>query len=190
MTDSGALATLYTGRLMHDAQEPLISMLVTTDKKTGRKKYTIYAGDYIFAEKGELIETTLGACIGVCIYCERSQLAAMAHFMLPSVRNSVDESKKDSSLYGVNAVRNLIKGFTDRGEHIEQCRVSLFGGADFVSDQSGSSNITLARILVEAEDLPIAAEDLGGSMVRKIIFDSGTGKVFVQQRKKLRIGEQ
>ncbi|MFW6365484.1 MAG: chemotaxis protein CheD [Spirochaetota bacterium] len=165
-------------------------MVVKRDRTTGRTKYIIYAGEDIFAEEGELIETTVGGCIGLSFYSKDHRIACMAHFMLPAVRTSVDSDsgRNKSSLYGVNAVRRLTDGIRKRGLDPTCFTASIFGGADFVSRDSGSGNITLARVLVEAEDISIIREDVGGNMIRKVVFDSSDGRMFIQQREKMRLG--
>jgi chemotaxis protein CheD len=168
-------------------------MIVKPDKLTNRKKIIIYAGEYTFADKAELIETTVGGCIAVCLYCQEKAFAAMAHFMLPAVRTTVDEQneeKSKSALYGINAFKLLLDGIKKRDVDVRNCSVNLFGGADFVSEMSGSTNITLAKILFESEDIPIEKSDVGGKIIRKVLLDSYSGKIFVQQRQRMRDDER
>jgi chemotaxis receptor (MCP) glutamine deamidase CheD len=54
-------------------------------------------------------------------------------------------------------------------------------------DRVNVQNSSLARSIMELEDIPIISEDLGGKYMRKLYFDIESGKIYL--RKSLRSDE-
>lgn len=156
-------------------------MITKIDTKTGRKKVIIFSGELAVCSEDELLETSVGGCIALCLYSKVQKVGGMNHFMLPWARSSTDQHKAQSNVYGVNAVSALFECFYKRISSSKDIVAYIFGSSDRVSGADISNNITLVKLMVEAEDVPIKRIDVGGFAARKIIFDTRTGKTYMRK---------
>jgi chemotaxis protein CheD len=67
----------------------------------------------------------------------------------------------------------------------ERLRAKLFGGACVLealraSSALGARNVEVARERLAAEAIPVVAEDTGGDLGRKLIFDIQTGSAWIR----------
>ncbi len=144
------------------------------DKPT--RRVHIHMGEhYISAEPGLEIVTILGSCIGVCIRDPQLGLGGMNHFMMPggATRGYAEMQ------YGLAAMERLINGLLSRGARRERLEVKVFGGAAVLQTGTniGQSNIAFVRHYLSEERMPIAAQDVGGELGRRIHYVPETGKV-------------
>jgi chemotaxis protein CheD len=79
----------------------------------------------------------------------------------------------------------LINDMLKRGAHRKRIEAKVFGGANvlkgFTSNPVGTRNAEFVRQYLQAEHIPIIAEDLCGIHPRKIWFFADTGRVVVQR---------
>lgn len=158
-------------------------------QRTGKNVKIIHAGDYYVAGTGEIIGTILGSCVAVCFYDETMKIGGMNHFMLPGKITKADIDNDKSAKYGVYAIAYLLELMYKKGCKPENITARLFGGGNLLNFERSKNiiniqNSSLARSIMELEDIPIIGEDLGGKYMRKIYFDIETGKIFL--RKSLR----
>lgn len=161
-------------------------------QKLGKKIKIIHAGDLYVGNKNEIIGTILGSCVAVCFYDETKQIGGMNHFMLPGKITSIDRINERSAKYGVTAIGDLLNMMYKKDCQKENITARLFGGGNLLNferskDRVNVQNSSLARSIMELEDIPIASEDLGGKYMRKIYFDIESGKIYL--RKSLRSDE-
>lgn len=144
-------------------------------------------GDFHFAEGPTRISTVLGSCIAATMWHPQRRLGAMCHFMLPSRR------KRGSSLNGKYAdeafelfIREAQAHHTLPGDY----QVKLFGGGEMFPQYSKNTaitavadmNIDAALHLAEQYQLNLAAQDIGHTGHRNIIFDTWSGHVWVKHK--------
>ncbi len=140
------------------------------------RRVHIHMGEhYISAEPGLEIVTILGSCIGVCIRDPQLGLGGMNHFMMPGGATRGYEEMQ----YGLTAMERLINGLLSRGARRERLEVKVFGGAAVLQTgmNIGQSNIAFVRHYLSEERMPIAAQDVGGELGRRIHYVPQTGKV-------------
>ncbi len=79
----------------------------------------------------------------------------------------------------------LINDMLKRGAHRKRIEAKVFGGANvlkgFTSNPVGTRNAEFVRQYLQAEHIPIIAEDLCGIHPRKVWFFATTGRVAVQR---------
>ncbi len=125
--------------------------------------------------------TVLGSCIAACVRDPVLKLGGMNHFMLP------DGNASDSApaRYGSYAMEMLLNGLLKRGARRERLEAKVFGGGNvlkgFTSNPVGTRNAEFIRSYLQAERIPIVAEDLCGIHPRKVWYFPYTGKVIVQR---------
>jgi chemotaxis protein CheD len=137
---------------------------------------------YVTNDPEEVLVTVLGSCVSACIRDPVAKVGGMNHFML--VENKSGSSgawgnELASARFGNFAMEKLINGLLKRGCQRERMEIKVFGGANVIStrNQIGTDNSEFVLRYLKAEGLPCAAQDLGGTYPRRIIYFPMTGKV-------------
>lgn len=156
-------------------------------------------GEFYFGDRHTRIRTILGSCVSITMWHPGLLLGAMCHYMLasrPNRRNRTLDGK-----YGEDAIlmffRAAIEASTDPHDYV----IKIFGGGNmFPKEKShlpcadapcesvidtcrnvSCKNSMIGRSLLKQHGFPIAAEHMGGHGHRQVIFDIGTGHVWVRQ---------
>ena len=128
------------------------------------------------------IQTLLGSCVAACIRDTENGFGGLNHFLLPS--DSGAQSGMASSRYGVHAMELLINSMLKSGSLKSNLEAKVFGGANVLKNVTGDSigekNAQFVMDYLNAENIPVAAADLGGSRARKVFYFPLTGRVLVQ----------
>jgi len=147
----------------------------------------ILPGEYYVAVDDESITTVLGSCISACIRDKELGVGGMNHFMLPEDTSDgrsswLDKATGLSNRYGSFAMESLINALLKRGAKRGRLEVKLFGGGRMLAQMTdvGARNIAFVRHWLAMEGLRIAAEDLGSTVPRRVIYTPVTGKVMVK----------
>ena len=131
--------------------------------------------------------TVLGSCVSACLYDPVAQVGGMNHFLLA---HGVEEGCDPRLLqrYGVHAMEVLINGMLKRGGDRSRLRARLFGGASMHAAlrDIGADKIEFARSFLRLEGIKLIAEDLGGTVARRVDFQAAAGPV----RCRLVVGQQ
>ena len=147
----------------------------------------VMPGQIYVSRSDELISTVLGSCVAACIRDPDAGVGGMNHFMLPG-HNREDDSGRGGMRYGRDAMDQLIAFLLDWGASRARLEIKLFGGGavmDFDLANVGDKNITCARSYCRDNALSVAAEDLGGDLPRKVVYDPQTGRVMVRRMRRL-----
>jgi chemotaxis protein CheD len=148
-----------------------------------RDAVKILPGEFYATARPMLIVTVLGSCVAACIRDKTTAIGGMNHFMLPS--SAADGAEKQSANYGVYAMDVLIKQMLEMGAQRQTLEAKLFGGGHVLTgittDKVGDRNASFVRNYLEAEDIPIVAEDLTGSYPLKVYFFPENGAVKVKR---------
>lgn len=159
-------------------------MLSEYKHKLNRTVVKIFAGEYYIGYDSEIIETTIGGCIAVCIWCANGIYGGMNHYMLPYKMNRNDFFPESHTLYGVNAVRELVDNLRKKGGKITDYEAVIIGGSNIDINDRSINNINMARLLLEEMDIRVIKEDIGGNCIRKIHFDTLSGDIVIDKIKK------
>lgn len=140
-------------------------------------------GELAITYQPTLVETVLGSCVSVSLYCPYKGISAMCHAMLPT-GNAKDFKYVDSS------INHMIKILSDEGVNLSTVIAKLFGGADMFAGcremgpakyPIGDQNIAKAREVLAHHRIKITNHDVGGVYGRKLLFFSDTGQIFVKK---------
>ena len=124
----------------------------------------------------------------MCVWDKLECYGGMVHFVRPVTR----DQKKATPQYGNVAVAALVRimdeAGCERGNLVSQI---LGGGApeDSSGNQLPAQNVQIAREMLARKEIAVVAEDVGGSVGRKIAFDTGTGQLAVLKVHQLREGD-
>lgn len=129
-----------------------------------------------------VVNTVLGSCVSVCLFCETGKGGGIIHFALPELPNN---SVENPLRYGNYATEKLIfQVCKETSLEPFQLRAKIVGGANNIasaqkSQQVGQANVKVARELLNQYKIPIVGEDVGGSFGRKILFNVQSGRLQV-----------
>ncbi|WP_328702039.1 chemotaxis protein CheD [Alicyclobacillus fructus] len=123
---------------------------------------------------GRLVTAGLGSCVGVVIYDAQSQLAGLAHVMLPQ-RPSPDT--KVPQKYADSAIDWLIREIVQAGGNALRLRAKYAGGAQMFQGvkmealRVGERNAAAVEKNLAARGIPVDGKDIGGNQGRTLWFE-------------------
>ena len=147
------------------------------------ERVTIDPGEYYSTGNAGVISTLLGSCIAACLYDPKKRIIGMNHFMLSNPRYAQDMPiyASEAGRYGIHAMELLINDMMAKGTNRRLLRAKIFGGATIMSRETEQSNFICVGLVnckfireyLADENIPVDAEDLGGSFGRVIHFSNG-----------------
>lgn len=161
------------------------------DTKFNREVVTIHPGEYYVSKGPEYISTILGSCVAIILFDSVNHIGGMNHFMLAKS----DDTKKNEEMsvpitrFGEYAIEALVDEMIKQGADKNNLQAKIFGGSNIFNfsdsspNQVGIVNINFARKVLNKLGIQVLAEDTGGILSRKIVFDPATFKVLVKKNK-------
>ena len=151
---------------------------ITKKMEEEQAKHYLYPSA-LFAEKEpHWVDTILGSCVAVCLYDSKLKIGGINHYMLPLWNGNGLASPK----FGNIATEKLIEKMIKNGSSTVNLVAKVFGGANQIQSSMniGDRNIEIAKEILASHNIKIIAENTGGSVGRKLRYDTGTGKVMMK----------
>lgn len=132
---------------------------------------------------GRLVCVGVGSCVVVTIFDAAASVGALAHILLPAAAPGAETGHP--ARYASTAVPLLVGALKGRGADGPYA-AKLAGGASLFADvltsprRIGDRNVAAAREALDAAQIPIVGEDVGGTVGRSIVFDVDTGAMAVR----------
>lgn len=124
----------------------------------------------------------LGSCVGIVLYECYSKVGGLAHAMLPEMKEGRNISWDDPAKFVDLAIDELLRRMAKMGARQKFIKAKLAGGANMFPDITRENSLHIGRRNVEAVkkklvelNIPLIAEETGGSFGRTIILDTRTG---------------
>lgn len=141
---------------------------------------------YIYCAKARsTVSTVVGVCVAVSLWDSERRFGAMNHFLFPRV----SDPSRATPRFGNVATIELINMMEKAGSRRRDLVAQVLGGGrprDAVGPDMGAENVAVALEVLGCRNIHIASRDTGGSVGRKIVFDTGTGHLMVLKVHKLR----
>lgn len=145
-------------------------------------------GEIFFGDRETRIRTILGSCVAITLWHPKRRIGGMCHYMLPARRRGKRVDHLDGR-YADEAMLLLLKEILRQGTNPYEYEVKLFGGGNMfaprVQKQAAVSvadrNIEAGRALLKQHGFNVLVEHLGGRGHRQIIYEVGSGDVWVRQ---------
>ncbi len=150
--------------------------------------YFLDPGHIFFSKMGANVRTVVGDCVVVCIWDEQLKYGGITHFLYPATRNPREATAK----YGNVATSELLRIMLKAGCKCESLAAQIVGGAflkDGAGDGVGEQNVAVARNVLARKTVSILSEDVGGTMGRKVVFNTGTGELAVLKVHRIRTSD-
>jgi chemotaxis protein CheD len=135
-------------------------------------------GHIYLGREPSLIWTVLGSCVAVSVWDSRKMLGGMSHFLYPFTA----DRRKATARYGNVAIRYLVKMFLEDGTKGKNLKAQLFGGAQSDSadcSEIAKENLQMARMILKSYHIAVVSEDTGGTMGRKIVYNTQKNEAIV-----------
>lgn len=148
------------------------------------QKQRVGIADIVVASEAEvLVSYGLGSCLAVALYDPDNRLGGLAHTLLPEPLRGVAVDRPGK--FVTTALRFLRDELVAAGANPQRLVAKLCGGARMFQLTSavgsiGERNVEAARAELAALEIPLVAEDVGGSQGRTCEFHLADGKVLVR----------
>lgn len=131
-----------------------------------------------------LVTYALGSCVAVTAWDPVRRAGGMIHFMLPLSLTAPDKAKVRPAMFADTGVPLLFERLYALGSRKGDLVVKLAGGGQLYAQEEafdiGRRNHAAARNYLWQHEIPIAADDVGGSATRTLRLHIGTGRVVVR----------
>lgn len=147
--------------------------------------FFVEPGYVYFSRRATLLRAVVGSCVAVCLWDERRRVGGMNHFLMPSV----SDRKNATPRYGNVAVAALVKVMEEAGcRRVDLVAQILGGGSPAGAERPslGERNVRAAREALKRKGIRIISEDTGGTVGRKIVFDTANGELAVLKVQQIR----
>lgn len=143
----------------------------------------VLPGEYIVTDRDVMLVTVLGSCVSACLRDPLARVGGMNHFMLPDTSSAGAAS--DSARYGGYAMEVLINELLKRGATRRNLEAKVFGGGavlpGFTVNNVGQRNGRFVLDYLQAEGIPVAAQDLFDVYPRRVHYFPLSGRVMLRR---------
>jgi len=164
------------------------------DVGAGLPKVFLQTGDCFFGVQPTLVTTVLGSCLAVTIHAPAMGIGTICHAFLPD-SSDAKRGLHDPQVcrYVDTALQNMLETMDKLGVPRRDLVIKMFGGASGIAVHAGESssynigrrNVEMARKLLRFARLEVKGEDVGGSLGRKLMFNTQTGEIWVKKLRKM-----
>ncbi len=144
--------------------------------------------DYLLVGRGgiyttpTLVQTVLGSCVSVTMYCSKYRWGGIFHALLPRMGDFPKHNTGgDQFRYVDSAIWYLLREFAKSGISAKSLECKVFGGASplhqHCDSSAGNRNVTVAMEILAQEGVTVSASSVGGNGGRKLFFRTDTGLV-------------
>ena len=128
-----------------------------------------------------LITYSLGSCIAVIIFDPVACIGGMLHYMLPESSLDPQKARENPCMFADTGITCLFKKSYRIGARKENIVVKTVGGAQVADPEGlfniGKRNYLAMRKIFWKNNVPVAAEHVGGELNRTVRLEMNTGKV-------------
>lgn len=149
------------------------------------EEHFVKSGEIRISTHSAVLETVVGSCVALCLFDPQEKVGGMNHFLLPYSKENHPEGPLGR--FANLGIKELIRRLECSGA-CRKCLVAkLAGGASILSISTHNhipqENVKAARQILSRLSIPIVSQDCGGSRGRKVVFDTGSGHVTINDEK-------
>jgi len=119
----------------------------------------------------------MGSCIAAIAYDATTQIAGMAHIMLPGCAL---QRSRQKTRYAVNAIEQMLNQMHRQGANAGNIEACLIGAGNVLQEKDDTiceDNIKSVTAILAEKDIPVMASVVGGTKRKSAYLDTTTGTV-------------
>jgi chemotaxis protein CheD len=155
------------------------------DREFGIAAVKLMPGQCYVTTSDVLLTTVLGSCVCACVRDGMAGVGGMNHFMLPEDAEGAPHSPNTAMRYGAYAMAMLMTELLKAGARRERLEAKVFGGGSVMNSLSkiniGERNADFVLRFLQAEQIPVVAQDLLGVLPRRVNYFPKTGRVALRR---------
>jgi len=155
------------------------------DREFALPAVKLLPGEYYITARDMMLTTVLGSCVSACVRDSTAGIGGMNHFMLPEDADPTSRDAVAAMRYGVYAMEMLINELLKAGARRERLEAKVFGGGAVLANMTmlnvGDRNADFVLRYLQTEQVRIAAQDLRGSLPRRINYFPLSGRVAMRK---------
>jgi len=155
-------------------------------------QYVVPIGDMKIGQKPNLLVTdALGSCLCLTVYDPVAQLGGLLHAMLPLSKINSEKAAINPFMFVDTGIRELFQALSETGTHKDRWVVKAVGCGNPMGAKEvfkiGERNYRVLLEMLSREGIRLAAEDIGGTVSRKVDLDLANGQTIVRSNSKTRV---
>jgi chemotaxis protein CheD len=155
------------------------------DREFSISAVKLLPGEYYVTSADMLLTTVLGSCVSACVRDRTSGIGGMNHFMLPEDADPTNRAASAAMRYGTYSMAMLFNELFKAGARRERLEAKVFGGGAVLNHMTklniGDRNADFVLRYLQSEQVQVVAQDLRGSLPRRINYFPLTGRVAVRK---------
>lgn len=144
------------------------------------RRFIIVGEGGLFSEISR-VDTLLGSCVAVTLFCPVMRIGAVFHALLPK-KEGYWQPGHSEYRYVDSAIETLCMQFLAKGVQPRRLEAKVFGGASplYSVTSVGRSNVESAFETLKKQGVRVSFSSVGGRSGRSIIFLPHTGEVYMK----------
>jgi len=144
----------------------------------------IAPGYLAVCQEPTLIGVVCGNGVVVCLRDRIKRIGGVAHYIYPRTQRR----QRPSNYHAEVAIKSLVSCILDQNGYMRNCEALLFGGGNLrgYAKKRAEQTIRATRKILRKMDITIVSEDFGGSMGRKIMFNTYSGETVALKTRNVR----
>jgi chemotaxis protein CheD len=149
-------------------------------------------GDMRIGQKPNLLITdALGSCLCLTVYDPVVRVGGLLHAMLPLSKINSEKAAINPFMFVDTGIRELFQALSESGTQKDRWVVKAVGCGNPMGTKEvfkiGERNYRVLREMLSKEGIRLAAEDVGGTISRKVDLDLASGQTIVRSNGKTRV---
>ena len=152
----------------------------------GPSEIFLNPGEFAFGGGQTWIRTILGSCVAVTFWHPPTRTGAMCHYLLPT--RPARQPGPPGGKFADDVIPLIADHFASLGLAPAALQVKMFGGGNMFpslpaqeSLAIGTQNIHKGLAILTRCGFEILSYDLAGGTNRSVVFDLGSGEVWIRQ---------
>ena len=130
-----------------------------------------------------LATEALGSCLCLTVYEPILQLGGLLHAMLPLSKINTEKAAQNPFMFVDTGIAELFQALSENDTHKERWKLKAVGCGNPMGVKEvfkiGERNYRVMQEMLSKEGICLTAEDVGGTINRKVTFDLASGQTIV-----------
>jgi chemotaxis protein CheD len=141
-------------------------------------------GYVVVSEDPTLLCTVCGNGVVMVLWDRLKKTGGMAHCVFPRAR----WGERPTNLHADMAVASLIKQMADTTDNSDYWEAQIFGGGNArgFQERRARKTVKVIKKILKEFSIELVSEDVGGSLGRKVVFNTFSGDVMLNKTRRVR----